>query len=313
MVHCPVKLCTENLTPWLKLLPCRDKAGLASLLDRPSIYRGYYHSQRLHLISTKLTGIVLKQSLTVVLQPNVESSHLDSSGGGFLQPSWSISSVFRKKVTGQCILAKASRIFFELERGLAAELEKLGSGDSSHNLFFDLSSTPDRVIKESNVLQGQSTSTLYEFRVANSNGYEPMDVGIRWKLPLTWSCSQAPFHANRFLMGNGNERGSVAISLQSSQSYAWHLDQSSECTVQVTVFQVVPWYVKVYYHTLQIFVDGKPQIVSSVIEKIRVSPSEDKVSPGTLEMKLRFPCNMQSAALVLDFDKVCAEPLRIFF
>ncbi len=25
-------VCTENLTPWLKLLPCRDAAGLASLL-----------------------------------------------------------------------------------------------------------------------------------------------------------------------------------------------------------------------------------------------------------------------------------------
>lgn len=25
-------LCTENLTPWLKLLPCGDRAGLASIL-----------------------------------------------------------------------------------------------------------------------------------------------------------------------------------------------------------------------------------------------------------------------------------------
>ncbi|ONK58086.1 uncharacterized protein A4U43_C09F7970 [Asparagus officinalis] len=84
-------VCTENLTPWLKLLPCRDKAGIASLLDRPSIYKGYYHSQRLHLISSTLTGIILKQSLTIVLQPSVGRSK------GSLQPSWSISSVFRLK------------------------------------------------------------------------------------------------------------------------------------------------------------------------------------------------------------------------
>lgn len=31
-------LCTENLTPWLKLMPCGDAAGLASLLHRPTIY-----------------------------------------------------------------------------------------------------------------------------------------------------------------------------------------------------------------------------------------------------------------------------------
>jgi hypothetical protein len=32
-------LCTENLTPWLRLLPCRDQAGLASLLrHRPTVF-----------------------------------------------------------------------------------------------------------------------------------------------------------------------------------------------------------------------------------------------------------------------------------
>lgn len=305
-------VCTENLTPWLKLLPCRDKAGLASLLDRPSIYRGYYHSQRLRLISAKSTGIVLKQTLTVVLQPRHGRSSQSSSNEGYLQPSWSISSVFKKQVSGQCILAKASRIFVELDRGLTAALGKLGSGESSSNQFFELLSTPDRVIEESNALLGQSTSTLYEFGVANADEYEPMDVGITWKLPLTWSCLQAPFHANRFLMGSGNERGSVAISLQASQSSALYLDQISECTVPVIVFQVVPWYIKVYYHSIQIFIDGKPQIVLDVIEKMRVSPSEDKVSPGTLEMMLRFPCSLQTASLVLDFDKVASESLLIF-
>ena len=32
-------VCTENLTPWLKLLPCRDEAGLAQLLgSRGSVF-----------------------------------------------------------------------------------------------------------------------------------------------------------------------------------------------------------------------------------------------------------------------------------
>eukprot|EP00897_Mesotaenium_endlicherianum_P005790 jgi/Mesen1/5239/ME000026S04533 len=42
-------VCTENLTPWLKLLPCRDKAGLATLLHRPSLYRSIYHSMHIHM------------------------------------------------------------------------------------------------------------------------------------------------------------------------------------------------------------------------------------------------------------------------
>ncbi|GJP32611.1 hypothetical protein CLOM_g17223 [Closterium sp. NIES-68] len=39
-------VCTENLTPWLKLLPCRDAAGLAALLDRGAVFGGRYHSLR---------------------------------------------------------------------------------------------------------------------------------------------------------------------------------------------------------------------------------------------------------------------------
>lgn len=296
-------VCTENLTPWLKLLPCRDKAGLASLLDRPSVYKGYYHSQRLRIVSAKVDGMVLEQTLTVVLQPNVRWNNPVSSIEGSFQSNWSMSSVFKKKITGQCVIAKASRVFFELEEGLVAELEKRGSSNYWSNPLFELSPMPDREIKELNALQDQSGSVIYEFKVANYNKYEPLDVGMTWKVPLVWSCSYAPFHVGRFLMGSGNERGSLAISLQSTQSCEQFLDRSHACTVQVVVFQVVPWYVKVYYHTLQIFIDGKPQTVSDVIEKLQVTPSEDKLLPGTLELMLRFPCSMHSATLTLDFDK----------
>ncbi|KAF5741274.1 GPI transamidase component PIG-T-like [Tripterygium wilfordii] len=95
-------VCTENLTPWLKLLPCRDKDGLSALMHRPSIYKGFYHSQRLRLtsIASNLegwgSGIVLEQTLTVVLQPNDQKNMLYSSKPN-LQPSWSMSSIFFQK------------------------------------------------------------------------------------------------------------------------------------------------------------------------------------------------------------------------
>ncbi|KAG4383318.1 hypothetical protein GLYMA_13G059866v4 [Glycine max] len=36
---------------------------------------------------------------------------------------------------------------------------------------------------------------------------------------------------------------------------------------------------------------------------MRVSPSEDKVSPEVMEMVLQFPCEMKSAILSIVFDK----------
>ncbi|XP_077227630.1 GPI transamidase component Gpi16 subunit family protein [Tasmannia lanceolata] len=317
-------VCTENLTPWLKLLPCRDKAGLAAMMDRPSIYRGFYHSQRLRLVSTEFglvegseTGTVLEQTLTVVLQPSVRKISLDYSSERPLQPSWTISSLFGKKVTGQCVLAKSSTVFLELERGLVTELEKLGTDNgffgsdgtfSENSLYqpsFELSVTPDRLIREVNNLRGQSSSILYEFSMEKYGDHEPFDLGFHWKLPVVWSCLQAPFHASRFLMGSGNERGSVAISLKSTQPHEGtsSLLSGDGCALRVIFFQVVPWYVKVYYHTLQIFIDGQPRQVSDVIEKIHVSPSEDKVSPGVMEMVFELPCSTQTATLTVEFDK----------
>lgn len=318
-------VCTENLTPWLKLLPCRDKAGIAALMDRPSIYKGFYHSQRLHLNSTGFesdgldSGIVLEQTLTVVLQPH-EKRILITSQETKSQPSWSLTSIFGRELHGRCVLAKSSNVYLQLDRGLVAELDNLRKENdmlvadntdyeglrSSHG--FQLSVKPDRVLEELNGSHRNNPSLLYVFSVEKYSDSEPFDLGLTWKLPVVWSCQQAPLHASRFLMGSGNERGAIAISFKSTRlsEELLHSDITAEsCKLQVKIFQVVPWYIKVYYHTLQVFVDEQLQGVSNVVEKMHVSPSEDKVSPGLMEMLLKFPCGIKSAVLTLEFDKVC--------
>ncbi len=43
-------VCTENLTPWLKLLPCGKYSGLAQLLANPAkLYDSKYHSLGIHI------------------------------------------------------------------------------------------------------------------------------------------------------------------------------------------------------------------------------------------------------------------------
>uniref|UniRef100_A0A0D3HLT4 GPI transamidase component PIG-T n=1 Tax=Oryza barthii TaxID=65489 RepID=A0A0D3HLT4_9ORYZ len=292
-------VCTENLTPWLKLLPCRDKAGIASLLYRPSIYKGYYHSQKLKLTSSQSFGIIIDQTLTVVLQPDTFRGQQLHSTDGQLQPSWSMKDLFNTKLSGKCRVSKSSRVFLEIENDI---VDKSGTEASWTNELFVLSTAPDRVLKELNNMDAQSSS-LYEYDVSNYNNDKPLDVGITWKLPLIWSCTPAPYHANRFLMGSGNERGSIALSFRSTNLHKQLFGSSNDCSIKAVVFQVVPWYVKVYYHSLQIFIDGNSKAISEVVEKIHVTPSEDKHLPGTLEMLLRLPCSMESATLSLDFDK----------
>lgn len=294
-------VCTENLTPWLKLLPCRDKAGLSALLDRPSIYKGFYHSQRLLLSSTEFgstrleSGIVLEQTLTVVLQPFTQRTTMTYSSEPS-QPSWSLNSIFGRKVDGRCVLSKSSNVYLQLERDLVSQLKNL-----ENEKGFELSVIPERVIKEVHVLHNDSSSILYMFSMEKYSESEPFDLGFTWKVPIVWSSPQAPLHASRFLMGSGNERGAIAISLKSAEPNNGNITDT--CRLRVDVFQVVPWYVKMYYHTIQLFFDGQPRSINDFIERIRVSPSEDKVSPGVMEAVLNFPCTMKSAALTLEFDK----------
>ena len=71
------------------------------------------------------SGIVLEQALTVVLQPNSQKTCKTFSSETKLQPSWSLSSIFGRKVTGRCVLAKSSNVYLQLGRGLVTELENL--------------------------------------------------------------------------------------------------------------------------------------------------------------------------------------------
>lgn len=315
-------VCTENLTPWLKLLPCRDKAGLAALMDRPSIYRGYYHSQRLHLTSSEFgavgltTGIVLDQTLSLVLQPDKETGST-YTGSSIYQPNWSMSSLFGREVGGKCVLAESSTVYVLLEGGLVSTLKSSWREKEGHevdnivienswsNPNFELSISPNKVIEEVTTLH-KNPSILYEYSVEDTEASKPFDLEFRWKNPVVWSSRKAPLSANRFLTGSGIERGAIAISLESSgrEGIIQTVDVNEErCGLRVDIFQVVPWYVKVYYHTTQLFVDEQPQSLAEFVEKMRVSPSEDKVSPGVMEMILRLPCAVKSAALTIDFDK----------
>ncbi|KAL5062885.1 hypothetical protein RYX36_024622 [Vicia faba] len=313
-------VCTENLTPWLKLLPCRDKAGLSALMDRPSVYRSFYHSQRLHLTASTApadgldSGIILEQTLTVVLQPNIQKAGMSFPDEFKIQPSWSLSSIFGRKVNGRCVLAKSSNVYLHVERDLVAQLEKLQKNTDAYadndggtdvlrgNLGFEISIKPDRVHRELE----KSSSILYEYSIKEYNDTEQFDLGLTWKYPVVWSCPLAPLYASRFLIGSGNERGSIAISLKSTEltkGFVVANNVEEKCKLQVNVLQIVPWYIKVYYHTLQLLVDGKPQSVTDFVERMSVSPSEDKVSTGMMELILRFPCDIKSAILNIEFDK----------
>ncbi|KAI5069341.1 hypothetical protein GOP47_0015642 [Adiantum capillus-veneris] len=349
-------VCTENLTPWLKLLPCRDKAGLAALLDRPTIYKGLYHSLRLYIRCYDFEehrgvgnqkGTLLQQTLTLVIAPS--ETPIPGDVKQRLQPSWSLSSLFGRHLTGRCLLAKSSAIFLEFEAPLVEKLEQSGigikrrnfcvlDGKSSSNEFDLLDCSADvikdtgplslSILKENDIfkvtgtpsslsLEGAASGNgvLVTFAIPKHGRHHSLNVGLTWKVPMTWSPVRGPFRATRFLVGSGNARGAIALVLKSNHSPTGHLmglqwKKSSESEsltradmITVTLFQVVPWYIRLYFHTLQVLIDEQPKSFWEVVRWMQVVPSEDRKSPGVMEMELIIPYNASVITIITEFDK----------
>lgn len=265
-------VCTENLTPWLKLLPCRDRAGLSTLLDRPRIHNGHYYSLRVHVTAGNGVGsLTLKQTLTVVLTTPDRR-----------RPNWSLSTLFGRSLIGKCPVASSSRVQIELEGSLVESFEEF---DVKSNDIFQLNSPPSKVSKLSPYL-------ILDYDVASHSKRSSLDVGMSWRAFQTWLPRQGPFRATQFLTGRGNGRGAMV--------FVVNANHGREGDVDLTAFQIVPWYVRLYMHTLKVVVEGR-QVKTGV--RLKLSPADDRKSPAVLEIGVTIPRNASTVFFSVEFDK----------
>lgn len=61
-------ICTENLTPFLKLLPCKGKAGIAELLSPYRVFDADWHGMSVSVRKVE-EGVELKMGVSAVLDP----------------------------------------------------------------------------------------------------------------------------------------------------------------------------------------------------------------------------------------------------
>ena len=336
-------VCTENLTPWLKLLPCRDRAGLTTLLARPRVHNGYYNSLRVHVrardaSSSQFGSIILHQSLTLVFKP--PRTNTISHAGDLQQPDWSISSLFGNQLLGKCPLASSSLVHIELETSLVEKLQTLvtgknlvghrrscdkddecnlqqdscrthvGVGDSEivGNGIFSLTVAPESVLQQLCGV-GDVPSLLLKYDVQKHSQAAPLDVGMSWRVPVAWSPCQGPFRATQFLTGRGSGRGTI-MSLVNANKEGYQasclqrgaLEDDGSFGIHVTIFQMVPWYVRIYMHTLKVVVDGHHVALNEAV-KLKLSPADDRKSPAVLEIGLAIPGNTSMLVLGVEYDK----------
>ena len=250
-------VCTENLTPWKKLLPCKGKRGLAVLLNSGVIQKHSSHqslvlSVRPVCADAACTRLVteLSQELTLVFDPAIYNNNPTNT-------DWGLKQLFGIGVSGSCPMASTSNIFVEVT-----------------NSKFSLSPRPEREISTG---AGDSVKKYAVYDVSNwSPDNSIRDLRAGHVKPHIHGVVPSPvLTVTRHLTGLGRERGGVRATLRNN----------GREDINIVYMDIIPWYLRVYLHTLTITSNGET-LTPSHLEYI---PGRDRERPYHLELLLTLP------------------------
>ncbi|XP_068927962.1 GPI transamidase component PIG-T [Petaurus breviceps papuanus] len=257
-------VCTENLTPWKKLLPCSSKAGLSVLLKAERLFHTSYHSQAVHIRpvcrDSHCVSISweLRQTLTVVF---------DAYTTGQGKKDWSLFRMFSRTITEACPLASQSYVYVDISR----------NGQENETLEV---SPPPTSTYQAVVLGDRKTYAVYDLlNPATFIGSRSLNLQLRWKQIQDIGSQLVPFlHAQRYVSGYGLQKGELSTVLHNTHPYR---------AFPVLLLETVPWYLRLYVHTLAITTKGKENKPSY----IHYQPAQDRLRPHLLEMLIQLPAN----------------------
>ncbi|TNM87240.1 hypothetical protein fugu_007470 [Takifugu bimaculatus] len=252
-------VCTENLTPWKKLLPCGSTAGLAVLLKSEKLFHSSFHSQAVHIRPVchdwecKATSWELRQTLNVVFD-----RHISAQG----KREWSLFKMFSRTLTEACPLASSSKIYVDIT-------------DSPQGEQLELS-PPTSLLSQAVALGDRRTFSVYDLTQQSTFGMtHSLNLLIRWK-SNEGDMLRPLLHAERYVAGYGLHMGEIHTLMYNNHPYR---------SFPVLLLESVPWYLRLYIHTLTVTSKGKDNKPSY----IHYQPSKDRVRPHLLEMLIQLP------------------------
>ncbi|KAI0459065.1 Gpi16 subunit [Xylaria acuta] len=301
-------VCTENLTPFLKLLPCKGKAGISSLLDGHKLFDASWQSMAIDIRPICPPGqecvLQIEQTIDMVLDierskrprgnpiPRPPPGHelkcnatKPYHSGDTCFPSdfeagedWSLDRLFGKFLKGTCPLtdpdvpsvcihAPERRDIFTA--GEATEIKNPNGLSRCYQISSD----------------GDFTMILPRMSREGNNAKTAADEYVQPETPL--------LYAERSFTGHGQERGGVQSILT---------NPSPDTEVEFVYMESLPWFMRVYLHTLQARVEGTLGAKDDLIEEIYYRPALDRARGTQLELRMRIP-PASTVFLTYDFEK----------
>ncbi|RHX97762.1 hypothetical protein DYB25_012524 [Aphanomyces astaci] len=172
------ELCTENLSPWLKMLPCRTHGGLGAWVRPVTLLDSDFLSLKVRVVHDHGT-LRLHQSLTVVRR---------------VDPTWSLQSLLglTSSLTSACALARSSVV--------ATDLAFVGSSATSPG-------TRNNPVDHSTLHQvsfaSAAATTPSPWLVRSDSESDSTSVSTTWR----------GVSGHRYLTGYGQVRGGIGLQL----------------------------------------------------------------------------------------------------
>jgi phosphatidylinositol glycan class T len=299
-------VCTENLTPFLKLLPCKGKAGISSLLDGHKVFDASWQSMSIDVrpkcdLGPSQCQMEISQTIDVVLvierskrprdnpiprpgpseqlicdETKPYHSHdtcypQDPTG----EMSWSLKDLFGRAMAGQCPLAEeegpdANSICVNVPHERMVLIGASG---------FEIKSEP-----------GRPESRCYQLMP-----HEEFDLELpQQTLGSQQDLGHELLRAERTMTGHGAAQGGMRTIFT---------NPSSTKPVTFVYFESLPWFMRPYIHTL------KAQLTESdfpyewqIITDMYYRPAIDRRRGTQLELVISVP-PASTVMLTYDFEK----------
>lgn len=291
-------VCTENLTPFLKLLPCKGKAGVSSLLDGHKVFDSSWQSMSID-VRPKNGLVEIDQTIEMVLNvarakrpqsdpiPRPVQQHeliCDETKSyhnhetcfpidALETPEWSLKNVFGRQVAGSCPLAE--------EEGPEAKSICLHI-PHSHGVWigaggFEVRSPPGEPEKRCyQLVAGEE----FDFDVPKRSVHTHQQIETGSEL----------IKVERTMTGHGAAKGGMRTVF--TNPTAQH--------VNLVMFESLPWFLRTYMHTLKATIVTGPE--HEVIKDVYYRPAVDRKRGSQTEVVLSIP-PLATVMLTYDFDK----------
>lgn len=314
-------ICTENLTPYLKLLPSRGKAGISSLLEGHKVFDSLWHGMSIDIESKCVDGnfcsFSMHQSVNSIV--DVIKSMNKKENGGIPRPT--PGDELRcdpKKINNiwQCFpLNDPTELTWELGDILGRKIKGpalTGTKYPISNVVIDVDKEFWTVrvskFKPSPEKEGEVIITRHEigsqddgrvhFTIDEACEYDFMFETLDSE--KTSSIEQPPLKVSRSLSGYSQGQGGFRILFKNP----------SDEKIKFVYFEVLPWYMRLYFNTMSMEItselssssNGGKISESDFIKSRYYKPAIDRKRPSHLELTIELP-PQTTMTLNYQFDK----------